>query len=77
MDGSVTRDAFPSLVVASLGTEAVYEDDDPVLRDAFDACDGDGDGLVDLHDVVDCVEIKLYGAFCPRHRRGACVHPTH
>ena len=55
VDGSVTRDAFPSLVVASLGTEAVYEDDDPVLRDAFDACDGDGDGLVDLHDVVDRV----------------------
>jgi hypothetical protein len=53
VDGSVTRDAFPSLVIASLGTEAVYEDDDPVLRDAFDACDADGDGLVDLHDVVD------------------------
>ncbi len=49
----MTRDAFPSLVIASLGTEAVYEDDDPVLRDAFDACDADGDGLVDLHDVVD------------------------
>ena len=54
----MTRDAFPSLVIASLGTEAVYEDDDPVLRDAFDACDADGDGLVDLHD-VDCVEIWL------------------
>ena len=32
-----------------VSTEAVYEDDDPVLRDAFDACDADGDGLVDLH----------------------------
>ena len=68
VDGSVTRDAFPSLVVASLGTEAVYEDDDPVLRDAFDACDADGDGLVDLHDVVDCVEIKIYGAFVLNRR---------
>ena len=28
-----------------------------------DFCEGDGDGLVDLHDVVDCVEIKIYGAF--------------
>jgi hypothetical protein len=68
VDGSVTRDAFPSLVIASLGTEAVYEDDDPVLRDAFDACDGDGDGLVDLHDVVDCAEIKIYGAFVLNRR---------
>jgi len=53
VDGSVARDAFPSLVVASLGPDASYDDDDDVvLRDAFDACDSDGDGLVDLHDVV-------------------------
>ena len=39
---SVGRDEVPFLV-CFVGT-AVYEDDDPVLRDAFDACDADGDG---------------------------------
>ena len=70
--GRVGRHLFGKLLLRSRDTwgDGDGDDDDPALGDAFAAADRDGDGFVDLQDVVEWLSsCLLYTYPSPRDKR--------